>query len=236
MELVVFFLYWWMALALALLGWTVIRSLLFSLCPFLSPSPPSSPPSTSASSSTTTGARLLVILGSGGHTAEMVATLGQLDRTACGPNGFHIQYVLAASDTTSLAYVTRFENKYPPEQRQLHFAVIPRSREVGQSYLTSIFSSLYSLGAALQVVLHYRPTVVLCNGPGTCIPVAYSALLLQVPGLIPYCSVLFIESFCRVLHLSLTGRLLYPVASKTLVQWPELVAKYPGCEFHGSIH
>jgi beta-1,4-N-acetylglucosaminyltransferase len=38
---------------------------------------------------------------------------------------------------------------------------------------------------------------------------------------------LFIESFCRVTSLSLSGKLLYPLASRFLVHWPQLKAKHP---------
>jgi hypothetical protein len=38
--------------------------------------------------------------------------------------------------------------------------VIPRSREVGQSYLTSVFTTLYSLLAAFWMVSRHRPQLV----------------------------------------------------------------------------
>ena len=38
--------------------------------------------------------------------------------------------------------------------------------------------------------------------------------------------IIFCESFARVQHLSLTGKLLYYVADEFVVQWPQLQMKY----------
>ena len=72
------------------------------------------------------------------------------------------------------------------------------------------------------LVLQEKPSLLLVNGPGTCIPVAFC--------------VVFIESFCRVqkcelwkgfmCRLSVSGYLLYYVADSFLVQWPQLQKKY----------
>jgi hypothetical protein len=42
--------------------------------------------------------------------------------------------------------------------------VIPRSREVGQSYITSVFTTLYSLLFAARMVLRHRPQLVSSAG------------------------------------------------------------------------
>ena len=39
------------------------------------------------------------------------------------------------------------------------------------------------------------------------------------------CSLVFIESFCRVYSLSLSGIMLYPLVDEFVVQWPELAHK-----------
>ena len=43
---------------------------------------------------------------------------------------------------------------------------IPRSREVGQSYLSSIQSTLRALLHSLSLVLFEQPSLLLVNGPG----------------------------------------------------------------------
>lgn len=54
---------------------------------------------------------------------------------------------------------------------------IPRSREVGQSFKSSILTTLIATFYALKAVFVFRPDVVLVNGPGTCIPVCVAALI-----------------------------------------------------------
>lgn len=45
--------------------------------------------------------------------------------------------------------------------------------------------------------------------------------------------IVFVESFCRVQKLSLTGRLLYYIADKFIVQWTQLLVKNPRAEYLG---
>jgi beta-1,4-N-acetylglucosaminyltransferase len=131
----------------------------------------------------------LVVLGSGGHTTEMMRLMQSLDRTILSP----LTMVVADTDNTS-------------ERRLLHadptfstctFVKIPRSREVGQSYLTSIFSTGLAFCKTVGVVARTRPDLVLINGPGTCLPIAYTTLFFRMAGLFQG-KLIFVESFCRV--------------------------------------
>jgi beta-1,4-N-acetylglucosaminyltransferase len=106
-----------------------------------------------------------------------------------------------------------------------HFARIPRSREVGQPYLSSVWTTLFAFWACVRLVARLRPAMLLCNGPGTCLPVCLAALLLNWAG-VTDTRIVFVESVARVQHLSLTGRLLYPIADSMQVQWPQLVQRY----------
>ena len=130
-------------------------------------------------------------------------------------------YIVATTDDTSERRINAFGGRSPSET-----FFIPRSREVGQSYVTSIASTLYAMIFSLWIVFKARPALLLCNGPGTCIPVAVATLLARVLGLCEG-NVVFVESFCRVESLSLTGRILYPIADMFLVHWDELHAKFP---------
>ncbi|XP_077308985.1 UDP-N-acetylglucosamine transferase subunit ALG14 isoform X2 [Lithobates pipiens] len=77
-------------------------------------------------------------------------------------------------------------------------------------------------------------SLILCNGPGTCIPVCLSALLLGILG-IKKIIVVYVESLCRVESLSLSGKLLYYIADYFIVQWPLLKDKYPKSMYLGRI-
>ncbi|KAL7533451.1 hypothetical protein ACHAXR_005240 [Thalassiosira sp. AJA248-18] len=104
---------------------------------------------------------------------------------------------------------------------------LPRAREVHQSYLSSIFTTLHSFIQTLLLLWKVRPELILANGPGTCVPVIYSAFLFRVLWPLLGCKVIFVESLCRVQTLSLSGKLVYPIVDQFVVHWPYLQKKYP---------
>ncbi len=61
-----------------------------------------------------------------------------------------------------------------------------------------------------------------------------AALLYKVLLFRP-CRVIFVESFCRVGTISLSGKLLYHVVDRFIVQWPQLTKAYPRAEYIGRI-
>jgi beta-1,4-N-acetylglucosaminyltransferase len=132
--------------------------------------------------------KTLVVLGSGGHTTELLHLLKNLDPQHYTP----LIYIVATTDTTSLQRVTAFGGRQPDRIWK-----IPRSREVGQSYVTSVGTTLWSLLHAFWIVLSIRPGLLLCNGPGTCLPIAIVTLVFRILGLCEG-KIVFVESFCRV--------------------------------------
>lgn len=160
--------------------------------------------------------RTLIVIGSGGHTAEMLRLMNKMDKLKFIPR----LYILADTDTTSCNQIESNESG-----TDWSIASIPRSRHVNQSYLTSILSTIFSTVMTMPIVFIFKPDVVLCNGPGTCVPVCFVALMMR---LFHYAntSVIFVESICRVKTLSLTGKLMFIFADLIIVQWPELKRKY----------
>lgn len=75
---------------------------------------------------------------------------------------------------------------------------------------------------------------VLCNGPGTCIPLCAVGLLLGILGL-KRVLLVYVESICRVESLSLSGKILYHFADYFFVQWKPLQVKYPKSVYIGRI-
>ena len=164
----------------------------------------------------------LVVLGSGGHTAEMLRLITDFDFGRYTP----LTLVTAATDTTSRA---KAERELPREAlATARWAEIPRAREVGQSFGSSVPSTLKALFACVHLIWTASPDLVLVNGPGTCVPVAVLARLFGS-------RVIFAESWCRVSTLSLTGCIMYWVAHRFAVHWPELVDRYPRAEYLGRI-
>jgi beta-1,4-N-acetylglucosaminyltransferase len=125
----------------------------------------------------------------------------------------------------------------PPRPPPATIITIPRSREVGQSYATSVFTTLYSLAFAAAAVARARPQLLLANGPGTCIPVAAGALAARALCLVD-CRVAYVESIARVRRLSLSARILYATraADALLVQWRELQQRFPRAAYAGRLY
>lgn len=181
--------------------------------------------------------KTLVVLGSGGHTMEILHLIEELNPEYYTP----ISYVIAGTDTNSINKVKSRNMHIDRVTNELReFYVIPRSREVGQSWSTTVYSTLFSTIRSIHLVLKVRPDLIVCNGPGTCFPVCIGGFLLRFfYCFIPFSSlrpkILFIESYCRVDSLSLTGKLLYPFVDQFIVHWPELQHNWPRSEYIGII-
>ena len=180
--------------------------------------------------------KTLVVLGSGGHTTEMLHLLSSINNYE---NYAPLNYIIASSDTTSQNRLKAFSStaqmgdngkkstskdgiKLPPH---CQIYKIPRAREVGQSYLSSIFTTLQSILYTGHLILfQIQPDLLLLNGPGTCLPIALWTFVARVLG-ISLGNIVFVESFCRVKSLSLTGKLLLKlgIVDLFLVHWPQLL-------------
>eukprot|EP00256_Glycine_max_P051711 XP_014617792.1 UDP-N-acetylglucosamine transferase subunit ALG14 homolog isoform X2 [Glycine max] len=136
-------------------------------------------------------------------------------------------YIAAATDNMSLQKAQLLENSLAAENATrvtdtAQFMKIYRSREVGQSYITSVWTTLVAM--------------ILCNGPGTCIPLCAIAFIFKVLG-IRWSLIFYVESIARVRRLSLSGLLLYKLrmADQLFVQWPQLQRQYPRATYVGRL-
>ncbi|CAG8597215.1 7432_t:CDS:2 [Diversispora eburnea] len=135
------------------------------------------------------------------------------------------KYIVTEGDILSSEKARNFEShKGNVENVDFIIQLVPRSREVGQSWITTPFSVLKSLIACIRIILFDLPDLVICNGPGSCIPVC---IISYIPRLI------YVESFARVKTLSLSGKLLLNFVDRFIVQWPYLTQKYPQAEYKG---
>ena len=159
--------------------------------------------------------RILVILGEGGHTVEMLRLLELLgDRPE-----FEYHYFLVREETIS-------------EQRIQHPGPIYRGNRphwkdenllvVGLKYVRLTLQSLWALARV-------RPRVVMHSGPGIAIPVAVLAKLCGA-------KLIYVENGARVRSPSRSGRLMYRMADLFFVQWPELREALPKAIYAGSLH
>uniref|UniRef100_A0A0D3FJY8 UDP-N-acetylglucosamine transferase subunit ALG14 n=2 Tax=Oryza TaxID=4527 RepID=A0A0D3FJY8_9ORYZ len=170
-------------------------------------------------SASAAGMRSLIVLGSGGHTAEMMNVVTTLQKDRFTPR----YYVAALTDNMSLQKAQVYEQSLVRVEvdkeegvENAQFVQIYRSREVGQSYITSIATTLLATSHAIWIIIRIRPQVVLGLG---------------------WSSIFYIESIARVKKLSLSGLLLYKlrIADQFFVQWPQLQQKYPRACYAGRL-
>ena len=169
-------------------------------------------------SDATNGSPVMVVLGSGGHTSEMFGLLKCLRQKTWKMQ--HPVYVVSATDKDSEAVARKFEQDFA--ERRSVVAKIPRAREVGQSYFSSVLTTLSALRSSLLLVWRHNPGVILTNGPGVCVPIVLSTYLIAVFLWRSRAVVLYFESFTCVDHLSLSGKILLPFCDLFSVQWPQL--------------
>jgi beta-1,4-N-acetylglucosaminyltransferase len=147
-------------------------------------------------------------------------------------------YIIAKTDIGSESKVHQFEaklvNHNNTNKKNFYILKIPRSREVGQSYLTSIFTTLFAILVSIKVVLTERPDVILANGPGTCVPILLAAFFIRLLG-IKDIKLVLSESYACVNHLSMTSRIMYSFVDLFTVQWPQLLSLKPEAKYTGRL-
>jgi len=161
-------------------------------------------------------------------------------------------YVVSVTDVLSAKKIDAFEKEKGKNQPYtVHF--IGRSREVGQSYITSVYTTIIATLHSFSLFLFHipqTPDLLLTNGPGTCVPVCWASLLptLFFPTLRPFfpflpslshsrppTKIVYVESICRVKDVSLSAKLLYSFCDRLFVQWQGLEELYPLVEYRGRL-
>ncbi|XP_021169439.1 calponin-3 isoform X1 [Fundulus heteroclitus] len=100
---------------------------------------------------------VLVVAGSGGHTTEIMRLMESLS-AAYTPR----HYVIADTDKMSEDKIVAFESSEPQSHSNLQFTInrIPRSREVHQSWSSSVVSTLNALRYSLPLLFRLRPDMI----------------------------------------------------------------------------
>lgn len=168
----------------------------------------------------------------GGHTGEMLKLLQGLDMTKHSP----VEFIVADTDSMSIEKVRQF-GEGTTKMSEYHVNTVKRSRHVGQSYVTSVFTTLLAIFYSIPLVYKLKPRMLLLNGPGTCVPIAFILFVLSRLCLVPRARIVFVESICRVHSLSLTGKIFYylRLTDDFIVQWPELRKRYPRAVYLGRL-
>jgi beta-1,4-N-acetylglucosaminyltransferase len=191
---------------------------------------------------------MVVVLGSGGHSGEMVSLLRDID-----PRRYkHRTYVMSSGDDISAGkaehaeriiqskHSERSEPSRPGEADQdtgtWDIRVVPRAREIHQPLYTTPLSALRCLLGCLKalndisttskVVPFEYPDVIIANGPATAVMFILASMILKFFGVAPVWKMksIYVESFARIHTLSLSGKVLLwmGVCDVFLVQWEGL--------------
>lgn len=105
-------------------------------------------------------------------------------------------------------------------EERVEYAFGPTNRNLGNLFRNARL--------AWRLVRRERPRALLTTGAGVAVPFAWTARLLRIP-------VIYVESFTRIEGLSLSGRMIAPVAQRMYVQWPELAATSSRLHFAGNV-
>lgn len=91
-----------------------------------------------------------------------------------------------------------------------------------------IFHTLINAYQSFKIIKKERPEIVLTNGGGSALFSAYFAKMFGA-------KIIFIESFARINEPSVFGKMVYPIADLTLVQWSELRKYYKKGIYSGPV-
>lgn len=92
----------------------------------------------------------------------------------------------------------------------------------------NIKNLIRNTGVAIKVLRKEKPDLLISSGAAVAVPFFYIAKLMRK-------KLIYIEVFDRVNKPTLTGRLVYPIADKFIVQWEEMKQVYPKAINLGSI-
>jgi beta-1,4-N-acetylglucosaminyltransferase len=156
--------------------------------------------------------KLLVVLGEGGHTTELLNLVDLLgDR-------YEYHYVISRQDNLS-ADQLRIDG-------QIHRVLRPRGKDT--SLPVAALRTLVTTIQAVRVLLRVRPKAILSTGPAIAVPIAILGKLLGA-------RVIFVETGSRIQTVSMTGKIMYRWADLFFVQWPQLQKKLPRAIYAGRL-
>jgi UDP-N-acetylglucosamine:LPS N-acetylglucosamine transferase len=99
---------------------------------------------------------------------------------------------------------------------------------IGEADRRKPLETVFVIARALRVALRERPDVVVTTGS---MPLAVFCIWAKLFG----ARIVWIDSIAQIGRMSVSGRVMRHVADLCLVQWPDLVSKYPGVEYCGEL-
>ena len=162
--------------------------------------------------------RLLIVLGAGGHTKQMLRLVDLL-----GPE-YAYSYVVADYDTVSPAKIT--------QPGPVYHIIQPREKQRGQTDRPALVLRKMPRAfiQAWRILGEARPAAVIGAGPSLQIPIALAARARRIPHI-------FIETASKVETLTFTARIIYKfrLADRFYVQWEHHLVDYPRARYAGRL-
>lgn len=142
----------------------------------------------------------------------------------CSPGG-HLQQMLALRPAwdgfeRSWATLPGADAESLLAEEEVVFAHGPTNR--------SAKNLLLNLPLAWRTIRARRPDAILSTGAGIAVPFFIAGKLLGV-------RLVYVESVTRTESISLSGRLLYPLADRFFAQWPDAARRLRRAEYAGGI-
>ena len=156
--------------------------------------------------------KLLIVLGGGGHSTEMLRLAELL-----GPE-YEYHYL-----TVKEVHLSQDRIKQPGA---IH--LVRRPRGMHDTILSTIANSVIALIQITAIILRIRPQAVIGCGPAV-------SVLASVVGKLFGAKAIFIETGSRVGTLSLSGKIMYRLADLFFVQWAPLRKKCPQAIYAGRL-
>ena len=92
-----------------------------------------------------------------------------------------------------------------------------------------IFIELFNVIKSFYLFFKYRPKVIVTTGTHTAVFMCYIGWLFRR-------KIIYIESFAKRTSPTLSGRLVYPIATTFVVQWESMKEVYPKAVYWGGIY
>jgi UDP-N-acetylglucosamine:LPS N-acetylglucosamine transferase len=156
--------------------------------------------------------RIMVVLGSGGHTAEVI------ELTKLLGDKYEYIYLVSPDDLNSVAKIVHEGN----------IMKVQRPTKYGFNIFQTLSSIIKSYFQARRVIKHTKFDAIIGTGPGICVFPMYFAHKKRK-------KVIFIETISRVNTFSQTGKKVHKWADQFFVQWPQQKKGYKKAVYAGRL-
>lgn len=152
--------------------------------------------------------KVVFISSTGGHLNELLQLRSMFDK--------YDSYLITEKTQTTLNLQTEFKSvdylKYGTRHNPFKY----------------IYVCIFNVIKSIRLYHKIKPDYIITTGAHTCVPMCYIAKL-------HHKKIIYIETFANMFSKTLTGRMIYPIASLFIVQWESMLKLYPKAVYWGWI-